>query len=140
MRAVLDVNVLVSVLLSRDGAPARLLLAWRRGTFDLIVSQLLVEELRRALTDPKLARLVPAADAQAFVAWLVREATTIPDPDGPPPVRSTDPGDDYLIGLAMSANAMLISGDGHLLALAGDLPIHAPAAFLDLLGRSTGER
>ena len=70
MRAVLDVNVLVSAILSPTGAPARLLLAWRTGAFELIVSPALLAELNRALEYPKLRRLVPAADADAYVDWL----------------------------------------------------------------------
>jgi uncharacterized protein len=133
VRAVLDVNVLISAILSPTGTPARLLLAWRSGAFELIVSTALLDELRRALDYPKLRRMVPAADADAFVAWLADAATVALDPDDPPPVRSADPGDDYLIALAATQQAMLVSGDGHLLALADALPVHSPATFLSLL-------
>ncbi|MEX2546853.1 MAG: putative toxin-antitoxin system toxin component, PIN family [Chloroflexota bacterium] len=133
MRAVLDVNVLVSALIAPAGTPARLLLDWQDGRFELIVSPLLLAELERALSYPKLQRLVPAADAGAFVAWLGRSATVANDPDDPPPLRSADPGDDYLIVLASHQDAVLVSGDRHLLELAAALPILAPAAFLKLL-------
>jgi predicted nucleic acid-binding protein len=43
------------------------------------------------------------------------------------------PGDDYLLALASSESAVLVSGDDHLLSLAGELPIHPPAGFLALL-------
>ena len=49
MRAVLDPNVVISGLLSRDGSPAQTLLAWREGRFELVVSPLLLGELARAL-------------------------------------------------------------------------------------------
>jgi putative PIN family toxin of toxin-antitoxin system len=130
LRAVLDVNVLISALLSRTGAPSRLLSAWREGHFDLIVSPALLAELSRALEYPKLRRLVPERDAEAFVVWLSRSAVLARDPDGPPPVRSADAGDDYLLALAADSHAVLVSGDGHLLALAGEFPIQAPADFL----------
>jgi uncharacterized protein len=133
VRAVLDVNVLVSALLSPAGAPARLVLAWRRGQFELVVSPRLLEELGRALRYPKLERYITADEAAKFVAWLAREAEMVDDPSAAPPIRSVDPGDDYLISLAMAANAILISGDDHLLSLSGDLPIHPPARFLELL-------
>lgn len=137
MRAVLDANVLISALLSRTGAPARLLLAWQEGRFELIVSPGLLDELGRALAYPKLQRLVPATDAEAFVAWLSRSAILARDPAGPPPARSVDPGDDYLLSLAADQRAVLVSGDSHLLALAGDFPIHTPARFLALLTDAT---
>lgn len=38
MRAVLDPNVLVSALLSPTGTPARIVLAWAEGRFELVVS------------------------------------------------------------------------------------------------------
>ncbi len=133
MRAVLDANVLISALLSRTGAPARLLLAWQEGRFELIVSPHLLDELVRALAYPKLQRLVSASDAWAYVAWLSRSAVLARDPDGAPPIRSVDPGDDYLLSLAADQHAVLVSGDNHLLALGADLPIHSPASFLSTL-------
>jgi putative PIN family toxin of toxin-antitoxin system len=137
LRAVLDANVLISALLSRTGAPAKLLLAWQDGHFELIVSPGLLAELGRALAYPKLRRLVPAADAEAFVTWLSRSAILVRDPDGPPAKRSVDPGDDYLLSLAADQHAVLVSGDGHLLALAGDFPIQTPAAYLAVVTDST---
>lgn len=136
MRAVLDANVLISAILSPSGAPARLLLAWQAGAFDLVVSPLLLAEVRRALSYPKLARRVPADDADAFVTWLGRAADLVPDPSGPPPVRSDDPGDDYLIALAAAERATLVSGDAHLTSLADRSPVRPPAGFLEDLGLS----
>ena len=50
-----------------------------------------------------------------------------PDPPGA--------GDDYLIALAAQERAALVSGDRHLLELAAELPIYAPADFLSVLDR-----
>jgi putative PIN family toxin of toxin-antitoxin system len=130
LRAVLDANVLISALLSRKGAPARLLMAWQQGRFELIVSPALLAELGRALAYPKLRRLITQEDAEAFVSWLSRSASLARDPDGPPPIRSIDPDDDYLLTLAADQHAALVSGDRHLLALAGQLPAQTPAEFL----------
>lgn len=47
--------------------------------------------------------------------------------------RSADPGDDYLLALAESERAVLVSGDRHLLALANELPIRTPHEFADAL-------
>jgi len=130
VRAVLDANVLISATLSPRGAPARLLQAWQAGAFELVVSPSLLTELRRAFAYPKLRRLVPPADAEAFVAWLSSSADLVADPAVPPPIRSHDPGDDYLIALAASARAVLVSGDVHLFSLAPGLPVRRPAEFL----------
>jgi putative PIN family toxin of toxin-antitoxin system len=130
VRAVLDVNVLISAVLSPRGAPGRLLAAWRNGAFELVVSPLLLAELRRALGYPKLVRLVSAADADAFVALLGGTAEVAADPPGPPPVRSADPKDDYLAALAAAERAVIVSGDSHLTDLADRIPVRRPAEFL----------
>lgn len=130
MRAVLDPNVLISALLSRGGSPARVVRAWLDGAFELIGSDLLIRELERALSYPKLRSRVEPSEAAEFVELLRRAARMFDDPVDPPSVRSPDPGDDYLIGLAEAAQAVIVSGDGHLLGLAGQLPVFSPAEFL----------
>ncbi len=136
MRAVVDVNVIISALLSRGGSPAGVLRAWQQGRFELIVSPLLLAELERALGYPKLRRRISPDDAAAVVALLGRTATLAPDPADPPVIRSVDPGDDYLLALAASQTALLVSGDDHLVALQGSAPVYTPTTFLDLLDRT----
>jgi uncharacterized protein len=134
VRAVLDANVLISAILSPRGTPAQLLLAWQAGAFDLVVSPALLAEMRRALAYPKLERLVPPADADAFVAWIGRSALLAADPDGELPVHAVDLADDYLIALAVVERAVLVSGDAHLTVLADRFPVRTPAQFLASLG------
>jgi putative PIN family toxin of toxin-antitoxin system len=133
LRAVLDPNVLISALLSPGGGPARLLRVWQQGGFELVVSRALLAELERALAYPKLRKRIEPEEARRVLEWLASSARRVEDPDAPPPVRSPDSGDDYLIALAESENAVLVSGDNHLLQLAADLPVLSPAQFLDLL-------
>ena len=132
MRAVLDPNVLISALLSPSGAPARVVLAWQQGRLELIVSDELLGELERALGYPKLRRRIAPDEAAEIVAWLQRSARVAPDVRDPPS-RSADPGDDYLIALAERERAALVSGDRDVLALAAELPVFSPSAFLDWL-------
>jgi putative PIN family toxin of toxin-antitoxin system len=134
LRAVLDANVLISAILSPRGTPARLVLAWQAGAFDLVVTPQLLAEVWRAVAYPKLERLVSPADADAFVDWLSRSATLAVDPSGPPPVHSDDPDDDYLIALAGAERALLVSGDVHLTSLANRMPVRTPAEFISELG------
>ena len=133
MRAVLDANVVISGVLSSRGAPADVLRALAAGEFELIVSQGLLDELERALAYPKLRRHLSEPDAAELVRWVVGSATVVVDPDTYPPVHSRDPDDDYLIALAAAHRAALVSGDKHLLALEGEIPVFSPRAFLDLL-------
>jgi uncharacterized protein len=130
VRAVLDPNVIISALLSPAGNAARLLKAWEHGEFELIASAALLEELQRALAYPKLRRHISGQEAAGVVRWLTESATLAGDPAAPPPVRSDDPGDDYLIALAASRQAILVSGDKHLLDLADRIPVLEPALFL----------
>lgn len=135
MRAVLDPNVLIASLLSGSGAPAQIVSRWLAGEFELVISEALLAELVRALAYPKIRKRIAEAEASAFVE-LLREAVRLAaDPEGPAR-RSADPGDDYLLALAQTERAVLVSGDEHLLALAGELPILTPRAFLDALTRA----
>ncbi|MGA2470550.1 MAG: putative toxin-antitoxin system toxin component, PIN family [Solirubrobacteraceae bacterium] len=133
MRAVLDVNVVVSGLLSHHGAPAAVLRALDNGEFDALASPKLLAELTRALAYPKLRRHIPANDAEAILQWFAGAVAIVPDPDATPPVRSEDAEDDYLIALAATHRAALVSGDKHLLALEAKIPVFTPRAFLSSL-------
>ncbi len=132
MRAVFDPNVIISAALSPAGAPAGVLLAWQQGAFELVVSAALLAELERALSYPKLRSRVDERAAAELVDWLTRSATLAADSTDAP-VGSADPNDDYLLALAAAEQAILVSGDKHLLDLAEELPILAPAPFLALI-------
>jgi len=133
VRVVLDPNVIISALLSSTGAPAEILRSWSAGAFELIVSPQLRAELERALAYPKLRSRVTAHDAERFLRWLERSATQTRDPGEAASIRSPDPGDDYLLALAANERAALVSGDGHLLSLAAEVPIFSPRDFLAFL-------
>jgi uncharacterized protein len=130
VRAVLDPNILIAALLSRTGAPAQIVARWLAGELELVVSETLIAELERALAYPKVRSRVSPDKAMAFVSLLRQGALLTADP-ADPVRRSPDPGDDYLLALAEQERAVLVSGDRHLLALAGELPIRTARAFLD---------
>ena len=133
-RAVLDPNVLVAAAIRPGGSPARCVGAFAEGRYELVVSPLLLEELRSVLRRERFRSFLTVEQADRFVHALGRDATLVADPAEPPSV-SRDRGDDYLVALARAAGAhVLVSGDADLLEL--DLPalrIASPRAFLDLL-------
>jgi putative PIN family toxin of toxin-antitoxin system len=129
VRAVLDPNVLIAALLAPQGAPAQLLSRWLGGEFELVVSEALLAELERALIYPKLRHRISVDDGARFSS-LLREAGLVATDPPAPPRRSPDPGDDYLLALAESERSLVVSGDRHLLGLAGELPVRAPREFL----------
>ena len=111
-RIVLDTNVFVAAVTSREGVSARLLLAARAGRFQLVASPLLLDELADVLIRPKFQRYMSIEDAHLFVD-AVRELAVLVDdpPQGADPITG-DPDDDFLVLLAEVAGAdVLVSGD-----------------------------
>lgn len=139
MKGVLDANVFVAALLSRQGNPAELLRLWLDGAYELVVSPRLLAELQRVLAYPKLESRVSTAEAKAFLALLSEGATIVDDPAEPPSLRTADPHDGYLVALAEAARAVIVSGDKHLLGMAGRLPVYSPADFRPLVSRQASE-
>jgi putative PIN family toxin of toxin-antitoxin system len=130
LRAVLDVNALISATLASRGPSARIVRAWRDGEFELIVSPLLLDELQRAFNYLKIRERVTAEESHQLVRLLQNEAVVVADPQTPPPIRSPDQGDDYLLALAANEQAVLVSQDQHLLSLGEKYPIQSPDDFL----------
>ena len=64
MRAVLDTNVLVSATLIRGGNEDRLLRAWQRGAFDLVLSPPILAEIGRTLLYEKLQKFQWMSEAE----------------------------------------------------------------------------
>lgn len=129
MRAVVDVNVLVSAVLSAKGPSAEILRASRDGQFELIASEMLLTELTRTLEYPRIRKRITAEKVSAYINWLRGHGTLGDDPVGSPPVGSRDPDDDYLLALAIDQRAYLATGDQDLLVLNAQLPILTPAKF-----------
>jgi uncharacterized protein len=135
LRVVLDINVLMSALLSPAGTPAAAVSAWREGRFDLVLSATLVRELEDVTPRPHLRKRISADDLRAFLSDLCLNAILV---DGPPSARHVprDPDDDYLVALALAANAhAIVTGDSALLGLELESPrILTPRDFLTALG------
>ena len=135
-RAVLDTNVLVSALISPGGASARLLLELRAGGFELILSPLLLAELREVLGRDKFRRYVIGEEVDTYVELIRSEGLVRADPPPSPEPMSADPDDEYLIDLAREAGAdALVTGDAHLLDLRAIIPALTPAEFLEVLAK-----
>ena len=135
MRIVVDSNVLISARLQPLGPSGLLLRAWTEEAFELVVSPGLLGELHGVLGRERFRRWITLDEVDAFVAGIGVDAIVLDDP----PAESgltPDPDDDYLVGLARSAEAdYLVSGDRHLLDLIDPRPtVLSPRAFLELLG------
>lgn len=112
LRAVLDVNVLVSGLIRPQGPPGLILLALRQGRFEAMTSWALVEELVDVLGRPKLKRY--EIDERDVAALLLLLAPALPSVEVDVPIR--DPEDAPVVGAALAAEAeVIVSGDADLL-------------------------
>jgi putative PIN family toxin of toxin-antitoxin system len=129
-RAVLDPRVLVSALITPTGSPARLLAQAREARFELVVSPLLLKELETVLLREKFRRYVTRDQVSDFLESLRQEGVLVRDPEDPAPLTCSDPEDEYLLALAYSQKAVLVSSDSDLLEIASGAPICGPTDFL----------
>ena len=135
IRAVLDVNVLISAFIGgADGPPRKLIYAWREGRFTLVVSPALLMELTTVLGRPKFERWAGNERAALWIASLSAGGAHRDDPVRPP-VGIRDPKDEYLVALGRRSDVdVLVSGDGDLLEAEFDgLKVVRPAEFLEML-------
>ncbi len=137
MRVVIDTNVLVSRYLSSMGPPAGVFAHWEREVFELLVSEPILQEYRRALLYPRVAARHGLSEPQIDgVIARIRELATLVRAEEPPAAVTKDPADDKFLACAVAGAAdFIVSGDRHLLDLREyrGIPIFPPAAFLAVL-------
>ncbi len=137
MRLVLDTNVLVSGLLSRDASPGALLQAWFDDEYDVVTSAEQYDELRRTLKYPRVAERLPPGAGDALemqIQGAAIFASELPIID-----LSIDSDDNAILATAVAGRAdYLVSGDTkHVLPLGqvNGIPIISPADALTVLRR-----
>ncbi|MEW6775911.1 MAG: putative toxin-antitoxin system toxin component, PIN family [Bdellovibrionota bacterium] len=131
MRIVLDTNVFVSAMLVPASIPARIMDAWRSGSFVLVTSEVLLEELEEVLFRRKIRRRLELSDEEirSYLALIPFNADVVaPAPVVPHVPRDRD--DKMVLGTFLAGKAdYLITGDEDLLELAGRYSIVTPAEF-----------
>lgn len=137
MIVVLDTNVIVSSLLSAQGAPAEIIRRWEAGEFDVAISPPLISELKRVLTYEWVRKYLKFSDEEMvdFLKYL-RAAALVVDPDITVEVVQADPDDNRVLECALAAGAVyIISGNTHLLELEAyhQIVILNPVGFLAAL-------
>ena len=136
VRIVLDTNVFVSALISRNGLPGRVLEAVKQQGLTLVTSTVQLDELRTVLSRERLGPYIRPAEAEDLIRNLeaVGEVVTADLPDVE---VSPDPDDNRILGTAIAGRAdLIISGDKkHMLALGQveNIPIVSVADAVDRL-------
>jgi putative PIN family toxin of toxin-antitoxin system len=130
---VLDTDVLLSGLAYPGSIPGKIVAAWRHGSIHVVLSDYILDELRRVL--PRLAHRhqLSTAEIDDFVDILSIQAEIIPvgshtdthlRDSNDQPVLAT-----YVAAREQCAAQYLITGDKDLLALADRHTIVTPAGF-----------
>jgi putative PIN family toxin of toxin-antitoxin system len=137
VRILLDTNIIVSGLLSPNGPPGRLLLAWLDDDFQLVTSRHQLVELHRVLGYDRLKHLVRPEQVRDFVLNIDAKALVVADGFEVTNL-SPDPDDNMILAAAITGNAdLIVSGDKpHMLGLksAAGIPI---ITAREALGRLT---
>ena len=137
IRAVLDANVYVSAAARPEGPPGQIIDRFlRKGAFEIVMSQAIVDEVLRALTYPKVRKYIrPGLDPELwFEDIVVLSHLVVGDPEFHG--ASKDPDDDKYIAAAIEGRAgFVVAGDSDLLDLKEyeGIRIVSPRTFLGLL-------
>jgi len=130
MRLVLDTNVFVSGVFF-TGPPHEILRAWKTGRLRLVVSKEILEEYYRVAET--LAERHPGVELSPVLDLVTLNSEIVEAPPLPEPVCE-DPDDDMFLACAIASGAKLIvSGDKHLLRVAGHrgVSVLRPREFVD---------
>lgn len=112
MRVFLDTNVLLGALISPHGPPDLIFRAWRAAEFELVTSEVQLEELRRASRCPKLKAILPAHRVGTMVNNMQSAIVLGVLPALPDGMELSDPNDTFLLAMALASEAdYLVTGD-----------------------------
>ncbi len=136
MKVVFDANVFVSGLSRRNfSAPTILMDMWKRGTFEVVVSQHILTKIEEAWRKPYFRTFLTNEEIAFILAEVSALAGFVTPADDVHGVAEDDE-DDLVLATAVAANAdYLVTGDKYLLRI-GEFrgtPIVSPREFLDLM-------
>ncbi len=139
LRVVLDTNVFVSSLLTKRGATAQVLAAWRDRRFLLLISVFIIAEIQRVLRYPHIRDKyeITERDIDALTELLQKDALLISGDAAVAGAIPADASDEMFLACAVDGRAdFIVSGDRHLLELRTyrGVPVLTVHEFLDRLG------
>ena len=140
MKAVLDTNILVSAALVPGSGPHQILGAAKQGEFELVTSEILLDELESVLSRRRVLRRLgwPDAGPSEFIEGI-EESATIVLPQKEITRVINDPDDNRVLEAAVAGGAeYIVTGDSDLLELDRHerTGIVTPAQFLAILAEA----
>ena len=115
-----------------DSTPGKIVNAWRKRNFYLVISDSMLEEIARVLAYPKIRKRLGWDDETItrYITLLRFEAEVVCI-DGVEANVPADPGDNHLLAtLTISKADWLITGDSDFDELTGQYPIITPGEFV----------
>jgi len=140
IRAVIDINVLISAIIGPLGHSRGVALAWEAAQFSAISSAGIIAKLEEKLSLPRVTRRY-TIDSSTATRWLQALLSTqaefvlVPLAERLP--VTGDPEDDYVLATSKIARAdYRVTGDKGLLAMGAyeGTRIVSPREFIDILG------
>lgn len=131
MNVVLDTNVLISGIFF-GGLPRAVLEVWAEERFELLVSPLIFDEYVQ--TCERLGESRSGLEFHSVLASIIGHGTLVPDLTSDFAITA-DPDDDKFMLCARDFEAIVVSGDQHLLAADGweGVQVMKPKEFLQFL-------
>jgi len=135
-KVVIDTNQFISGIISKNGASAKLIDAWRKYRYILIMSDDIINEIKRVLEYPHIKKKYNISPSKilSLIELIKRESTVVSNFS--PDIIKDDPDDNKILGCAIMGNAdYIVSGDKHLLKLTKykNIKIITVNKFLELL-------
>lgn len=142
IRALLDVNLLISVIIVPESKPDKIIQSWLKDTFNLLISHSLLDELDDVTSRRKFSQIYPLFEERSKrLKETLKIGADLIEPllNRELPIHTRDPKDDYLLASALGGDAdYLVTGDEDLLILNGNpalgkLKIISVKDFLSIL-------
>ncbi len=130
MRIVLDTNVFISGIFF-SGPPSQILKAWGNQSFQIVLSQQILDEYQRVAED--LSSKFPMTNILSIIELVTIHGQFI-DTQGFDISVCEDPDDDKFIECAVASKCKtIVSGDKHILKLTGyqGITVLNPRNFVD---------
>ena len=111
MKAVLDANVFISGLLSKEGPPGQILDAWVEGKFSLYISSQIVAEIQQVFEYPRIRERIEPGEVDFLIKRLMFASKWV---EGKLvlEVLNQDPSDNIYLACAVEAQAeYLVTGN-----------------------------